>query len=425
MNNDHTFYKSFSGTDAMAYMLLPNVKPILMGSLTTVSYSTHRDKKPVSVIGSIQVKGFTRGLRIVAGTMIFTLINQQFVKDLIEQVPYLAEHGTVKADELPIFDIMIICANEHGYVSKMMIYGIDFTDEGQVVSIEDVFTENTFSFVARDFDGFTRSQSVISGKRNTINTIQNYSFSEDGYMQLTEYQKSLSENTKLIEIQSKLVLVGMLKKATGIYDDDTIDVIAKIQKDSKLNPTGKLDDLTYNKIKSLDGSKKLVVSNNKYGTPIYSDSKYTDTISNIEYGESILVEESDEDLYKVNLGGIVGYIKKDDVIKFNDIYVLVRFESSYVFDFKKTYANEINAVFKSNKDIYVKLATISYFKNNHTYNNERVVLVNKDTDFTISLNSLPEAFLYNDKENAFPYKIEMFYVGAGFDPFKINVEVKS
>ena len=126
------YYRSFSGTDALVFAILPNSSPVVLGTLSTVSYSMYRDKKPVPVIGQINVGGFTRGTRIYAGTMIFTMINQHWLNELTADLPWIKYSGVDKVDELPLFDLMIVCANEYGATMQMIIYGVDLTEEGQV-----------------------------------------------------------------------------------------------------------------------------------------------------------------------------------------------------------------------------------------------------------------------------------------------------
>lgn len=145
-------YKTFSGTDTIAFIMLPNTTPIVLGSLTTMSYSTYREKRPVSLLGKVNVAGYTRGIRTVAGTMIFTLINQHWVNELKSQINALNEFDSLKGDELPLFDIMLISANEYGSVVQGFLYGVDITGDGGVISIEDMFSENTVNYVARDLD---------------------------------------------------------------------------------------------------------------------------------------------------------------------------------------------------------------------------------------------------------------------------------
>jgi hypothetical protein len=148
----HKYFKSFSGVDALAFLLFPESSPVLIGTLTTISYSIFREKVPVKLMSRVSVPVYTKGLRYCAGTMIFTMINKHWVNELIAQVPWLKYYGKIKADELPNFDIMIVCANEYGASASMYIYAAEISDESQTLSIEDIFTENQFSFVAKDID---------------------------------------------------------------------------------------------------------------------------------------------------------------------------------------------------------------------------------------------------------------------------------
>lgn len=167
------FYKSFSGTDTIAFLMFPGINPIVIGSLTTVSYSMYRNKVPVINIGRTNINGITRGSRIYAGTMIFTLINKHWVRELQDQASYLSAYPTLKTDELPLFDIMVVSANEYGNSCVMFVYGVDFTDESQTLSVEDLFTENVFKFVAREvavFDQVVIQSSETNKKYYTINS---------------------------------------------------------------------------------------------------------------------------------------------------------------------------------------------------------------------------------------------------------------
>ena len=152
-NNISNWYRSFSGSDTLVFIIFPDTVPICLGSLSTISYSIYREKKPLTLLGRVNVKTFTRGPRFVAGTMVMTLINKQWVREVINKAPWVGEYGSnFKADELPIFDLMIVCANEFGAAANMFIFGCEVADESQTISIEDLITENQFSFVARDID---------------------------------------------------------------------------------------------------------------------------------------------------------------------------------------------------------------------------------------------------------------------------------
>lgn len=172
MTEVYKYNRSFSGTDTLAFILLPGCNPIVLGSITTISYSMFRNKKPVINIGRTNINGVTRGSRVFAGSMVFTLINQHWVKDVLAQdtcKDWLGKFSDLKVDELPLFDIMIISANEYGAYCSMFIYGIDVTDEAQTISVEDLFTENVFQFVARDLTTFKGRIPKEAGSSGTAN----------------------------------------------------------------------------------------------------------------------------------------------------------------------------------------------------------------------------------------------------------------
>ena len=208
------YYKSFSGTDTLAFILMPGSTPVVLGSLTTISYSMFRNKKPVINIGRTNINGVTRGSRIFAGTMVFTLINQHWLKELQDQLDWLKEFEELKVDELPLFDIMIISANEYGNYVSMYIYGIDFTDEAQTISVEDLFTENVFSFVARDISVFKAGADASMKKNDSRGHATLNKFTQKFYV-LDSSMISLNEIGQLESAFTKAALEAKLSKPAG------------------------------------------------------------------------------------------------------------------------------------------------------------------------------------------------------------------
>jgi hypothetical protein len=147
-----TKYISFSGADAVASAVFPEAGPIYMGRLRGISYSILRVVIAVPTLGKVRVSGFARGLRVVAGTLIFTASwNQHWSRDLMNSVPYLKGLSHLKPDEFPPFDIVVTVANEYGASGGYVIQGVRIVDEGEVISEEDTLTENVVSFQAVDF----------------------------------------------------------------------------------------------------------------------------------------------------------------------------------------------------------------------------------------------------------------------------------
>ena len=164
-------YNTFSGADIVATITLPGGKPVVLGELQTISYSIHRDKFPARTLGRINPKGFSYGGRTIAGSLIFTVFDKNVLKAVVEQAYNSQVLGHMNldsftdseqacqinemyyrmlSDEMPPFDVTITFANEYGQVAQLAITGITIVDEGQVMSIEDMMTENTMAYQALD-----------------------------------------------------------------------------------------------------------------------------------------------------------------------------------------------------------------------------------------------------------------------------------
>lgn len=127
----------------------------VLAEAQTISISTHRDKQAVRACGSVYPKGFTRGPRQIAGSLVFTVFNEHVLYEFLEAHSSdfdATAFTSALMDQLPPVDILLSFANEYGQVSRMTIYGVEFVNEGQTMSIEDILTENVVQFVARDYD---------------------------------------------------------------------------------------------------------------------------------------------------------------------------------------------------------------------------------------------------------------------------------
>ena len=154
-DEDPIIYHSFSGTDILAELIIPNERhPMVLGELSTISYSIHRENKPVRALGKVNVRGFVRGSRTIAGSMIFTQFNKYAFYRLFQYKELV--YGTLLrnkqmyplADMLPPFDIVLTFANEYGSFSRMKIMGMVIVDEGGTFSIENIVSEQEFTYMA-------------------------------------------------------------------------------------------------------------------------------------------------------------------------------------------------------------------------------------------------------------------------------------
>lgn len=161
-------YTTFSGHDMVCSFELPlptgGTLFKIIGALQTVTYSIHNEKTPVRCVGDMNPKGYVFGTRTIAGTLIFTVFNKHWAKEMMEEYLKNAEvDAHMLTDELPPFNITVSCANEYGAEARLAIYGVTIVNEGQVMSINDVYTENTYQFFATDVDYMTDVTNIASG----------------------------------------------------------------------------------------------------------------------------------------------------------------------------------------------------------------------------------------------------------------------
>jgi hypothetical protein len=155
------FTKTYTGCDMMVSLLFPQAPPITVGSATTVSYSTFRSLQPVVTMGRVSIRGFAKGTRTVAGTIVFSMHTKSEIAHLKNKIGYLNAVMRLRPDELPPFDILITAGNEAGSSAKMLIYGVTLYEEGQVISINEAFSESIWSYHARDVAPFDNTFSSI------------------------------------------------------------------------------------------------------------------------------------------------------------------------------------------------------------------------------------------------------------------------
>ena len=260
---------------------------------------------------------------------------------------------------------MIVSANEYGNYVSMYIYGIDYTDEAQTISIEDLFTENTFSFVARDVSvfkkGYQKSSSntidhgsIISPKDGSIGQryymLPSSGLSLDDEIRLQKeqdlakiknfnsYQKN-REYDRLIRnlyYSTSKTLIGNdvsklqallnsipnrpynLLNISGIFDEDTDKAVRFYQSMKNIEPDGIVTQSLYNMLQDDNRDENDYVSGiviNKNGTYGYTvpsiDGGINDSLAynDVVAISEVIIGENTQKFYKTDHG----YIKAEDI----------------------------------------------------------------------------------------------------------------
>lgn len=147
---------SYSGCDIIpvVYGLDAETKQpklFVVGDIQTLTYSIHRDKGAVRTLGRTKAKGFTRGPRTIAGSIIFSVFDRRALWEISKNRNEITKRVAI-ADSLPGFDIILYFTNEYGKESTLALYNIQILDEGQSHSVQDVYIENTMGYIAQDID---------------------------------------------------------------------------------------------------------------------------------------------------------------------------------------------------------------------------------------------------------------------------------
>lgn len=201
-------YNSIGGVDIKAV-----IAGATFGNLQAISYSITREKAPVHTMGSPEPRGFARGKRGIAGSLVMVMFDDhalisaihkiqgedyKFVTDKDELRPlaidmdtkessitpsasqyelnvgstrrdgsnYLSAFNTEGtlgdtleeswertsvwyADQIPSFNIVLTGVNEEGFAATMSILGVEILNEGYGISIDDLVSEQQMTYVCR------------------------------------------------------------------------------------------------------------------------------------------------------------------------------------------------------------------------------------------------------------------------------------
>lgn len=185
---------SYSGTDCTVIVQLNN-KLIVLGNLETFSHSIHREKVPVRVLGRSHPKGYTAGGRTIAGSMVFIVFDRAPLWDVIKEINYVRNptdrSSSPLPDQLPPLDLILVFHNEYGHNSLVRLYGIEFVDEGQVYSVNDLYSECTMSYVARDMDQMIAYKDIAEFKDMMFERQVRGQFIDNQFQGLLEYKSKL------------------------------------------------------------------------------------------------------------------------------------------------------------------------------------------------------------------------------------------
>lgn len=202
----------FSGCDITALVRVPRrgrdgfdeERIFNIGTLQTISISTYNSKTPVRALGFKNPVSIARGGRTIAGTMIFNQLHTHVLDEsefgsltsvldkngllsyssgvnvTIYDAKSVNTNGIIdpttvknrkkvwdfswdttlnrgqfqKPSDIIPFDIVIWMINESGGMGKIILYDIDIIHDSTTLSVEDIYTEVQYQYMARDIEYF-------------------------------------------------------------------------------------------------------------------------------------------------------------------------------------------------------------------------------------------------------------------------------
>ena len=289
---------SYSGTDIVvtAQLCIGNTKSefMTMGSLQTITYSVYDRMEPIHSLGNVNAKDYVHTHRYIAGSMVFAVFDQHWAKEFIEKYcksAGIAESEKILTDEIPPMNITISMGNEYGSSSRTALYGVRLFNEGMTMSVNDIYTEHTYQFVALNID--------------YLENVQFPSESRDPNFDLSTLAPKEIEDKKPQQINEST------DKKNEDNDNDKKDEDNSTEEDNRIKINGlSSDDYINNAMESLSkNGKKVTLSKiqNKALDDVTKDYKKELKTIEAEYKEKIKKGEAT----KVDLENKKAQLKKD------------------------------------------------------------------------------------------------------------------
>jgi len=164
---------SFSGSDFRTLALIRDSSTELK-TMVTISFSTIHEKLPVRTLGRNYPIGYTNTISEIKGTMIFNIKNEDPLLELrrlsVSQYEFLDDNKRRSEDniwlsgEIEPFDLYMFGRTEGDYeklenaelkglgkAKAIKLSGIEIIATGKVISVNNVLTEKTYTFVATQY----------------------------------------------------------------------------------------------------------------------------------------------------------------------------------------------------------------------------------------------------------------------------------
>lgn len=157
--------QTFAGTDIAVVFSIPYVEYgylhdknyKITAELQTLTISSTTSVLPVRTVGESRPRTFNKGARTFAGSMVFTLLGEDPFRDIfsVDALSNSAVNDQAwHIDQMPPFDIIIVAQNETGGIGVQIIDSARIVNWGTTYSVDDMYTESTYTYVAEHVTPF-------------------------------------------------------------------------------------------------------------------------------------------------------------------------------------------------------------------------------------------------------------------------------
>lgn len=199
-------YNSFSGCDIHATFAGKRI-----GEVQGISFTVMREKAPLYTMGNPDCRGYSRGKRGIAGSVVFVMFDRSALLEalsaagratFVTNLDQLSQekrrfsghraggqpsnnlgsdpHSSIATgvamsstawypDQIPPFSIVLNAINEYGHRASMAIHGVEILNQGSGISIDDITIDESMTFVATELIPWRAEPFIVPGTNFTRN----------------------------------------------------------------------------------------------------------------------------------------------------------------------------------------------------------------------------------------------------------------
>lgn len=215
--------QTYNGVDCAVIFNIPYINQAYLAGqvsnlssvqLQTITMSSSSSVLPVRRIGEGAAAQYTKGARTFAGSMVFTIIEQDPFQQLFSIDALnnsVRGDGLWHYDQMPPFDCILLLQNETGGIGLQIIQDITLLKWGTTVSVDDLFIESTYTYVARHITPFIANKfssysavnapGIIQALDDIVDKIHSYETNPDMLFNQVEEEEALANPHPSIQNQ--------------------------------------------------------------------------------------------------------------------------------------------------------------------------------------------------------------------------------